>query len=268
MPSEPRSVVFDNIAFLANSEARLTVLQTLDTAPRTHREVAAATDISPGRVNSILDELDARHWIVAVDGTYRLTDLGTRVVEGFGTMLETLAVERELRPVMPYFPTAEVTFEVRRLRGAEVVRSTASEPERPLHRLANVVRASSHLQLVSDHVPPVLLAGVWQAIVQGKGTLEAVVSADVVDTKVAEPELAAKFQDLLKAAETTVSVSDDVSLSVVIVDDTVGIVLTDETRTPRAVIFCTDERVRQWAGDTIQTYRDDAEPLDSDAFTV
>lgn len=96
---------------------------------------------------------------------------------------------------------------------------------------------------------------------QGEGTLEAVVSSDVVDTIVADPELATKLQDVLEVTETTVSVSDEVSLSVVLVDDTVGIVLTTETRTPRAVIFCTDERFRQWAGDTIQTYRDGAEPL-------
>lgn len=268
MRSDRRRAAVNDIAFLANSEARLTVLQALDTAPRSRQELAAATDIAPARLNRILDELEARDWIAEVDDTYRLTVLGTRVVDRFAAMLETLTVERRFRPVMPWFPTEEATFDITCLRDAEVVLPTAGDPDRPLRRAAALLGAGDRLHVMSDQVTPALLDGIWRATVQGEGALQAVITPGVIDTIRSDPELAAQFQDVLEAVETTISVSAEVALCVVVVDDTVGIVITDEEQIPRAVILCADERVHQWASNVIQTYREGADSLDPDAFIL
>lgn len=182
MPSDRRSAAIDDIAFLANAKAHLTVLQALRTAPRTRQGLAAATGLSPARVNRVLEELEARDWIAAIDDTYRLTPFGTKGVDRFGAMLEMLAVERQLRPVLPWFPAEEVTFDIKCLRDAEVVRPTESEPERPLHRTAALLGAGDRLHVVADHVSPALLDGIWRAVVQSGADLEAVITTGVVDT--------------------------------------------------------------------------------------
>lgn len=267
MPSGRRSVAVDTIAYLANSEARLTVLQALGTAPRSFRTLAGTTGISPERLSRVLEELEDRDWISERDGMYRLTPFGTRVVEGFATMLEVLAVERRLRPVLPWFPTAEVPFDIECLRDAEVVRSTESDPERPVHRTVALLGAGDRLRIVADHVPSALLDGIWRAVVRSGASLDAVITRGFIDTVRADSELAGKFREVLEATETTVSVTEGAPPCVFVVDDTVGIVLTDGEHTFRAVIISADDRIREWAYGTCRAYRDDAERLASDTFT-
>lgn len=266
MPSGRRSVAVDTIAYLANSEAHLAVLEALGTAPRRFRTLAGTTEISPERLRRVLEELEDREWIVEIDGTYRLTPFGTRVVEGFATMLETLTVERRLRPVLPWFPTEEVPFDLECLRDAEVVRSTESDPERPVHRAVALVGTGDRLRIVADHVPSALLDGIWRAVVRRDASLDAVITTGLVDTIEADAQLAAKVRDVLEAAETTVSVTEGAPPCVIVVDDTVGIVLTDGDHTLRAVTISTDEHVREWANGTRRAYRDDADRLTPDAF--
>lgn len=267
MPSGRRSGAVDVIAYLANSEARLAVLQALGTTPRRFRTLAATTGISPERLRRVLDEFEDRDWIVETDGTYRLTPFGTRVDEGFATTLEMLAVERRLRPVLPWFPTEEVTFDIECLRDAEVVRSTESEPEGPVHRTVALLGAGDRLRIVADHVPSALLDGIWRAVVRGDASLDAVITTGLVDTIGADSELVAKFRVVLEATETTVSVTEGAPPCVIVVDDTVGIVLTDGEHTFRALIISADDRVREWAYGTCRAYRDDADRLTPDSFT-
>lgn len=218
-------------------------------------------------MSRVLEELEDRDWIVETDGTYRLTPFGRRVVEGFARILKVLAVERWLRPVLPWFPTEEVTFDIECLRDAEVVRSTESDSERPVHRAVALLGAGDRLRIVADHVPSALLDGIWRAVVRRGASLDAVITTGLVDTIGADSELAAQFRDVLEGAETTVSVTEGTPPCVIVVDDTVGSVLTDGEHTLRAVIISADERVREWANGTGRAYRDGADRLTPDSFT-
>lgn len=258
----------DDVAFLANSENRVEVLDALADGPSTRQHLNDHTKGSRVTLGRVLRDFEARNWIERTGREYRITPLGRWVCDEFTGLVEVFGTARELRTVMQWFPPDVLTFDVRCLRDAEVALRDKHDLTGLIRLLAEYYRTAGRTQALSRQVSPRLVEATWEATVQRNGWFEAVVDPGVVATVTAHPGMERTCRDMVASGNARLYVSEEIPLQVAILDDATVVGLTDADDTLQAVIRCTDESVRAWATDLFETYRDVADPVTADALTA
>jgi predicted transcriptional regulator len=134
---------FDTIAFLANSENRVEVLEHLHEEPRTRNELAEATSFSRVTLGRILDDLEARNWIARDGRAYAATPLGEWVTEEFTELVDRLGPERDLREAVRWLPTRRIDFDPSVFADATVTVPEPGHSHRPVNRFAELIGSAS-----------------------------------------------------------------------------------------------------------------------------
>ncbi|WP_137286315.1 helix-turn-helix transcriptional regulator [Halorussus salinisoli] len=258
----------DDIAFLANSENRVTVLDALATTPRTRQDLLEELDVSRVTLARILRDCKARHWVEQKDEAYTVTPLGEWIYDEITDVLDVLETEHQLREVLPWFPIDDVDFEIEWLRDAEVVRPTESDPTTPIRRAAVQLRGGTSVRVLTMQVVASFFDIVGEPLVQGEMAFEAVATPRVYETITNDSRMAVAFRELANAEDVTFFVTDDVPFVLHVVDDSVLIGLVDDDGTPRAAIESADETIHAWAIDLFETYVRRAEPVTREAITA
>jgi predicted transcriptional regulator len=111
---------------------------------------------------------------------------------------------------------------------------------------------------------PVFVENHWEMTVQGDARLEMVLTPEVLDVALSHPTSARQFHEMLDEERVRFSVSEDVPMSVGIVDETVGINLTDKRGVIKGGLLTDDETVYEWAIDLFETCRERANPVTPD----
>jgi len=252
----------DDIEFLVRSEHRVEVLDALAEHPRSRTDLRALTRASSSTIGRMLREFEDRRWIVRDGHQYEATQLGGFVASGVMDLLERMETEQELREVMRWFPTDEVTFDVVRcLRDAEIVRWSPTNPDPTLHvrRVAEWLGAAEQVRVVVNVVTPSVMGAIRQGIVNGEQTFEAVLTPDVFASVENDPEMAAALSELVESENyTAFAYDDDLPVRFFIADDTIGIGLSSDEGFLRELVISDDEDVREWAVGAFETYRDEA----------
>lgn len=258
----------NDIAFLANSENRVAVLDSLATGPRTRQNLLEELDISRVTLARILRDLEARHWVERAEEAYAATPLGEWICDEIEGILDVLETEDRLREVIPWFPTDAVDFEIRWLRDAEIVCPTEGDPTAPLRRAAVQLRSGTSVRILTMQVVASFFDLVGEPLVRSEMTLEAVATPRVYETITNDSQMAAAFHELIATEGVTFFITDDIPFVLHIVDDSVLIGLTDDDGTPRVAIESTDETIYAWAVDLFETYIRHAEPVTREAITA
>ena len=251
----------DEIAFLANSENRVTVFESLVEGPRSRDEIRARVDASRVTVARILRELEERSWIEHRGQEYTVTPLGEWVCDEFVQLAERMETEQRLRPPLQWFPDELLTFDVRSLHDAEVVRVDESDATSIIRQILEFHRAADRLRGVARMVAPVFVENHWELTVEGDTRFEMVVTPEVIDVIRDHPRSARQFGQMLDEPDVDVSVYEDVPLSVGIVDGAVGINLTDEQGVIKGALRTEDDTVLKWALDLFARCRRAARPV-------
>lgn len=262
------TVALGEIAFLANSANRIAVLQLLTRAPSTRYELENALDISRATIGRILHDFEANAWIRRTGQTYESTPLGAWVCTEFTSLLRVMETERRLREVLPWFPIDTGDFDIRWLRDAEIVRPTQSNPTAPVERAMELLRAGTHVRVLTTQVVAAYFDLLRKDVVYGDTTQEGVATPDVYDTIMNNPEMAGAFRDMCDVETAAFFVTKDVPLILHIVDYTVLVGLTDDEGTPRAAIVSNEDTVYGWAVETFDRCCADAEPVDFEALAL
>ncbi|MFC7228717.1 DUF1724 domain-containing protein [Salinirubellus salinus] len=251
----------DDIAFLANSENRVAVFETLVEAPRSRHEIGELVDASRVTIARILRELGERHWVEGVGQEYDATPLGEWIYDEFDHLLDQVETERRLREPLQWLPVDPVPFDVRCLRDAEVVVLDGSDATAFVRRVLEFHRSGDHLRGVATTVAPVLVENHWEMTVHGDTRLEMVLTPSVLEVTLDHPTAARQFSEMLEEETVHISVSEEVPMSVGIVDETVGINLTDEQGVAKGGLVTDDETVYEWAVDLFERCRERATPV-------
>ena len=258
----------DEIAFLANSENRVAVLRLLVEEPLSHDEIRDLIGASRVTTARILRELEERDWVARSGQECTITPTGEWVCEAFARLVDEVEAERRLREPLQWLPRDLLTFDVKRLRDAELVVLEESDATAIIRRILEIRRASDRIRGLTRTVAPVFIENDWESTVHGDTQLDMVVTPDVLDTVRSHPTAAEQLHEMLEEPDVHVSVYEDVPISVGIYDDEVGVDLTDEGGVVKAGIVTEDETVREWAVDLFETCRDEARPVDSDELTA
>lgn len=258
----------DDVAFLANSENRVRVLEALVEGPRGRDEIRARIDASRVTVARVLRECEARGWISRSRGEYEATPLGEWVCDSFARLIEEIAAGRRLREVLQWFPSDQLTFDVRCLRDAEVILLDESDATAVVRRIVEFHRSGDWIRGVSRVAAPVFVENQWELTVHGDTRLDLVVTPGALDVVRSHPPSARRFREMLDVDDVHWYVDEAVPLSVGIVDGAVGINLVDETGMLRGGLLSEDETVHAWAVDLFERCRSRARPVRPDEITA
>lgn len=251
----------DDIAFLANSANRVSVMRLLAAAPRSHDEIRDEIGASRVTTARILREFEERDWLTRTGQECAITATGAWVCEAFTRLEEEMAAERRLRDLLQLFPADLLTFDVRHLRDAELVVREESDATAIIRRILEFRRGGDRIRGLTRTVAPVFIENDWELTVHGDTQLDMVITPEVLETVRAHPTAARQLREMLAEPDVFVSVAADVPISIGIVDGSVGIDLTDEAGVVRGGLVSGDETVYEWAVDLFQTCRSDATPL-------
>lgn len=247
----------DDVAFLARSPHRVTVVRSLRDGRLTRPDLRAETGISQPTLGRVLESLEDRDWIQGSGRDYHLTPLGALVTEAFADLLDSVETFRELGDVLDLLPIDQMDLDMLSLRGATV---TAPEPSDALGHIRHLEELVFDADQIRILTPTMLPDSVEKLLDRHDGDTslyhEAIFSSDAVETARENPELFASAKELLDVHGVDLFRYDGtVELMLAILDETAVIGLLDEHGLPRAFIESNDETVRSWVEAELDAYR-------------
>jgi predicted transcriptional regulator len=258
----------DEIAFLANSDNRVAILESLRESPRQRRDLVASVDASRVTVARILRELEERGWVERTGREYAATPLGCWVCERFTELRRDFEAGCRLREPLQWLPSDVVTFDIRRLRDAEVRLADGSDATALVRELVSFHRSGDRIRAAARASAPRVVENLREVVVDRGARLELVSTPAVVDAVRNHAPSARCARDLVDHPNADWSICETVPIAVCVVDDTVRINLTDEQGVLRGALVTDDQVVHAWAVDVFETCRQEASPLDVDAVTA
>jgi predicted transcriptional regulator len=255
----------EEIEFLALSPNRVETLRLLADAPHTRMELVEEIGASQPTLGRILSDFEERSWVERDGSDYRATLTGRLVSRGFDDLLDILAADADLRPVVEWLPGEAVTFDLRHLTDATITTPSRVRPSAPVERAVDLLSHAGTVRVVSYALNEGSLDVIADRTAAGDQTFEGVVSADAVDAIAEDSQLRGRLRELLGAegAEMRV-VEESIPVAATVVDDAVHLFLRDDAGILRASLDVVNPEVRAWADDLFERYWRVGDPLTVD----
>ncbi|WP_458210607.1 helix-turn-helix transcriptional regulator [Haladaptatus sp. NG-SE-30] len=259
--------VLDDIRFLADSQHRAVVMDSLASGPCSRAELRDVTGASSATVGRIVQAFEEHGWLER-DGThYSLTALGEFVATSFAEFRHDMALARELDDLLPHVPMDEIGIDVAHISDAFVTRRTQTNPFAVVSRVRELELDSAAARSLTDFFPEPCIDGRYEAIVNGTQTFEAVFAPIVIEAAMAS-DSASKFEAIVAADRTEIHVYDgEISHPVMFHDGVACLVVRDEANVSIGMIETDDETVVDWVTDVFDAYRREATLLTSGDLT-
>lgn len=255
----------DDIAFLARSNNRIAVLDELARGDRPRRELREATGVSRATLGRILEGFETRGWVVSTGSgngnDYSLTPIGAVVVEAFTDTMATIETVQKLRDLAPQIPFDELGLDPRDLADVEITTPSPTDATAHARRERELLARTDSLEFLCNQAQPETVEQYRDWAVQRNRELEAIIAGDAIDAAMADESMAAVLDDMLSADGVTIHRYDGpISVMLGRFDDTASIVPLDDSGVPCAFIESTDDTVLAAVADTMERYRERAEP--------
>ena len=250
------STAVAELEFLSRSKHRLHVLRALR-EPCDRSTLRERTDASKPTLSRALGEFEERQWVTRERSEYRLTALGSVVVDGVDAALRALETAEKLTPLATWLPFEEFGFEVGRLHDATVRTETQGDSLGVLRRLGTLLYDAETVYQLTGVVATSGIDTHRRAIEDHGQTLHVVLTADALVTIRSDPDM--------RSLAGTVQAADGVSVYrydgtvpyfLAVTEDRVVLAATDDSGSIRGLVESTDSTVRGWALDRWEAYRD------------
>lgn len=253
----------EDVAFLTRSPHRVAVLRELADGLRTRTDLVDATGASRVTVGRILGDFTDREWVARDGDTYRATPLGRLLAADLSRLLDSAAVSQRFRDVLESFPTDEIDVDFRAFADATVTDTDPADPTGPARRYAAVMADADEVRVLSRTAKPAAIRHHRETVVESEQSFAVVHTERSLSAIAADPEMTAWLRDISASAQGEHFRTDrPVPVDVMIADETVVLMLSDESGTRPAVVESDAEAVRAWAVETFEDHRADATPVD------
>lgn len=268
LPFDDIESPLEEIEFLARSPNRVRVLDTLGDTPLERHQIEDETGVSRATLARILDDFEERGWVTRDDRQYEMTPVGHYVAREFTDLLKRFEPVPKLNDVGEWFPEEGFDFDLGRLAGAEIVRSTKSDALAPTTHITRRLRSADRVRVLSySHLSDVMEV-CWRGTVEGGLELESVVDRGVLDRIGTDARMVDHAQEMVESGQAKLFWHEGpIPVTVFVIDDWVLLCLSGDEGPPHAVIETTDAAIRSWAESIIDTYRREGKSLDSELFT-
>lgn len=255
--------VAEVIRFLAQSDNRVAVLQVLQSGGRLDRyAIEERVDASRRTVIRTIDSLREQGYVVETGDGYRLTALGSVVVEVYDSLAADVSVMQRLSPFLSHMPAEWFDLDPQVLADADLLVATEGSPYALIDRTLSLRREAHRLR----HMSPILEQ---KSVDQLADRLQA--GEDIQGEIVTGESVLASWQDHpeYQDAYELVQAADDLSLYICpdpvpfmlcLTDDVVTVGVAKDGR-PYAQIVSDHTAVRKWAETTFASFREQARPL-------
>lgn len=259
----------EDIAYLSRSGNRLQILDLLATKPHTSRELRALTDASRSTLRRILAELEERGWVErTTDGHVVATPKGEHVITAFTPLVASMQAIQELDDAVAWLPREEHSISLQHFSDALVRRSTSTSPMSAVDYLADRLPEGSTFRCLTHVAPPVEVSKAMLADVSsGRLTAEYVLTEELVEYLGNKANRRTRWQQYIENGAHVSRYTGHIPCNLWVVDETVFVGNSHpEVDQACELIESTDEAVRSWAHDLIESYRTDADHLGAEAF--
>ncbi|WP_435346013.1 helix-turn-helix transcriptional regulator [Haloarchaeobius sp. HRN-SO-5] len=257
----------EEIEFLARSDHRAGVLDTLARHPCDRADLQRATGASSPTVGRILGNFEDRRWITRDGATYELTPLGGFVAERFADLRSAMRTERKLRDVWRWLPREMEGFSVDLFADAVVSYPGPGYPYQPVERISQLIEETTAMRGFGTTVfKSINNETVCRGVLSGMD-FEYIYSPEVLEATIAwNPERVAQAA---ACENCTIFLHDDLPdenrCGIGIFDDRIGLCCHDaETGMLEAVVDTDAVEAREWAVSVFERHLADARPIDAD----
>lgn len=165
--------------FVNTLTRRRDVLTAIDDSPLHKPALSTELDVARSTVDRAIRELQARGLVVRGDDGFELTTCGEVAVELYERFASRLRAMCDAQDVVAELPSREFAHpDV--LSGADVVRATASAPDRPVRAFLDLVEASTHVRGFSPTAYGAYVDVFERRVVEGGMTAELVFGDDAL----------------------------------------------------------------------------------------
>lgn len=243
------------VSFVTRAENRVEVLGALADGPATRRELQDMTGIPRATLSRILADFHDRDLVDREGHDYVTTLLGEALAAELQSLFDTVAGMDTIQTLHEWLDVDEYDIPLEQLTDAEVILPTPADPMAPIRRAEERLANGERTRVAGRGIVPSCLEAVWRAVIEGRQSHEAVVTPAALETISADSEMRQQTLDLFDAEDATVWVHQDLDLPfLMVVDDLIWIVVTDDDGTIKGHVETTDERVRAWAVETIDDF--------------
>jgi predicted transcriptional regulator len=259
---------WEHISFLAGSQNRIQILETLRERPYRQCELVDACGLSRSTVHRALDGLEEREWIHSESGAYRLTVGGRLVLDQYES-LET-AIERvdECGPFLQRLGEVGATLPAAALDDARLVTNTPENPHAATGHTTDVLAAvdSETFRGISPVVSPVVNKAAREPLMADV-RMELLIDESVLDAS------RTAYPDALAAAHDSENFKlflspEELSFGLMVLDDRALVCAHDEQGTLRECLDGTNEALVRWANDVYEDHRASAKRVDTPEATL
>lgn len=257
----------EDVAYLVRSTNRVRILDALADDPTTRRALTETTGTSRTTLDRIVNEFEDRGWARRLDdGRYAATTTGRELSATVGSALDAVTAIRRLGDAVDWLPRDELDVGLEHFRDARLRRPESRDPVETSRYFADLARDARSLTVLSEWVPPVVLAQTMHAqVVAGDLDAEFVVTNDVFERIVAEQSRLDRWHEMLSTNASSWLLDDAIPCNLFVFDDTVLVKASgpDARKESYGVpIESTNEVVREWALGLVDRYRQDATRVD------
>jgi len=183
-------------------------------------------------------------------------------------VMATVETVQKLRELAPRIPFDELGLDPRDLADAQITTPSPADATAHARREVELLAETDRIQFLCNQAQPETIERYRDWIVESDGQLEAIIASDAIDAAMADEEMGAYLQDMVAADGVTIHrYEGDVSVMVGLLDDVASIVPLDDSGVARAFVESDDETVRSAVADTLERYRDRAEPVSIESHT-
>ena len=257
----------EDVAYLVRSTNRVRILDALADDPRTRRALTEATGASRTTLDRIVNEFEDRGWARRLDdGRYAATTTGRELSATVGSALDAVTAIRRLGDAIDWLPRDELDVGLEHFRDAAVRHPESDDPVETGDYFAELVTNADEMWVLTEWAPPGRLAKTMHdEVVDGclDGTF--VVTRECGEYLLEDPTRRDRWREMLDASAITWLYDGDVPCNCFVIGDIVLV----KSSGPDAIsesygspIESTNPRIREWALELVDRYRQDATPLD------
>lgn len=257
----------DDVEFLARSQHRVSVLETLHSGTRTRAELHDETEISQPTLGRVLTGLRDRNWVAQDGQEYSVTPLGRILAENFADLLKTVDTIQELSDVVDVLPTDRMGFDLRLLGEATITKAEPNDVLVHIRRAEVLLADAEDIRVLTPSIFP----GALEKLLEGPSPHhhEAILTGGALEAMQGNPQLIDATRALIANDGLDVFRYDGpVSAMLAMVDHQAIIAPLDENDLPRALIESENQTICSWVDSELDTYRDASTLMTVDDLTT
>ncbi|WP_152529855.1 helix-turn-helix transcriptional regulator [Candidatus Halobonum tyrrellensis] len=223
------------------------------------RTLVAELDYSRSTVDRGIRDLEAAGLVQYKNGGYQLTSLGASIMDGFVEFVEASEQRVRLDPFLRWIDEDALDLDYSYLADAEIIAADPGDPYAVINyhvsRIESMYNGRFLLPIIGLHGTEVI----YERIINHGATCELVVEPDVMNTIQSKDEYLEYFEEMIATDRLTIYRTEtNLSPPVGIINDCVQLLAVDGDL-PRTLIETSHSQVYEWATDTFEAYKQQAE---------